>query len=90
MTLLSAAAGGLAVLLIWAIVWRVHKASRIANARPGKRVSAGDRCPACGAGIIRPASGRFGDFLGCSAYPARGAAWRHGIRVRRRNYGRLG
>ncbi len=89
MTLLFAAAGGLAVLLIWAIVWRLHKASRIAPAHPGKSVTAGDRCPACRAGIIR-ANGRFGDFLGCSAYPACDAAWRHGIRVHRRNYGTLG
>jgi hypothetical protein len=90
MLLFAAVGGGLAILLIWAIVGRLHEASRVAPSHRAARVAAGDRCPACRSGVIRPARGRFGDFLGCSAYPACGAAWRHGIRVHRRNYGTLG
>lgn len=26
-------------------------------------------CPACGQGVLRPRTGRYGDFLGCSTFP---------------------
>jgi Topoisomerase DNA binding C4 zinc finger len=85
--------GGLvAILALWAVVRRLHRASRIFPAHKAPPVRVGDRCPACRSGTIRPADGRFGDFLGCSAFPACQAAWKLGgtVRIRGRNYGRVG
>jgi hypothetical protein len=89
--LLAVLLSGMTVIVsMAAVVWRLHQTSRIHPARPGRPVTVGDRCPACRTGTIRSTNGRFGDFLGCSTYPACGAAWRNGIRVRAHNYGRLG
>jgi len=89
--LLLLLSGGLAaILVVLGVVWRLHRGSQSFPARGARNITTGDRCPACGAGTICPAGGRFGRLLGCSTYPACRAAWRHGVRVRGYNYGRLG
>jgi Topoisomerase DNA binding C4 zinc finger len=89
--LLLLLSGGLAaILVVLGVAWRLHRASQTFPSLGARNITTGDRCPECGDGTIRPAGGRFGQFLGCSTYPACRAAWRHGVRVRGYNYGRLG
>jgi hypothetical protein len=87
-TIGSAAIIGVAV-AAWLL--RPRRAARF----PGlaQRTRAGDRCLKCRTGTVRRTTGRYGDFLGCSMYTVTGcsAAWTlRGVRIRGRNYGKVG
>ncbi len=56
-----------------------------------RRVQAGENCPRCRTGTVRHTYGKYGEFLGCTSYPACSAAWTlTGVRIRGSNYGRAG
>lgn len=86
-----AGTGAAALLAILAVVMRLHRQGTIApGSESTARIGPGDDCPACRGGSVRNATGKFGEFLGCSRYPDCQAAWsRAGIRITGRNYGRL-
>jgi DNA helicase-4 len=39
------------------------------KAASGEALPAGEPCPRCGSGRLRPRESRYGPFLGCSSYP---------------------
>jgi hypothetical protein len=87
--------GLVAILLLLAVVWRMHRSTRyVGTTHLVRRVSVGDRCPACGTGTIYITSGQRGEFLGCSQYrngTGCRAAWdlTGMTRIRGANFGRL-
>ncbi len=61
-----------AILVVLGVAWRLHRAPQSFPALGARNITAGDRCPECGDGTIRPAgcgstsSSTFKDYLDAS------------------------